>query len=593
MKKFLLSFLCFLLAVAGGYAEEYSYTFTSKQFSANGPKTLNGVVWTLDGDGGYWGSDGTKGQQFGSSGAPYKTMTLSTSGIEGTITKIVINTSGATSIAGSCTVTVGGTQFGSKITLTKTATAYTLEGNASGDIVLSYTQTSSKAIYIKSISITYTTTSEGGGEGGGETPEITTLNTPIINQKSCSFNKSIDITIDSNNDDASVYYTLDGTSPTNNSTLYEGVITLNESATVKAIAVKDGCNNSAITSATYTKNVLTIEGGITDVLTRDVTGVKKDETTYASWLGKKLNSTAVYAGNSAGSNNAIQLRSKDNSGIITTKSGGVIKSIVVEWNSSTADGRTLNIYGKNGEYSSSADLYDNDKSGTKLGTIVKGTSTELFIPSTPFYTFIGMRSSSNAMYINSIKVTWEGEKWGSIYQDKAFEIPEDVEMYIVTSVNGESVHLKKVEGVLPANTGAIYKANYNVVTDCVDDNGTSYNDTNLLKGSVDATNIEGDAYVLAKVDGIVGLYKAALNKDKNGNEGTTHFLNNANKAYLPASAVTSNVKALKFDFDTTGVEVVKVETAGKKVIYDLSGRRVNEMAQPGIYIVNGKKVMVK
>jgi hypothetical protein len=114
---------------------------------------------------------------------------------------------------------------------------------------------------------------------------------------------------------------------------------------------------------------------------------------------------------------------------------------------------------------------------------------------------------------------------------------------------------------------------------------------NLLKGTVDATNITEDAYVLAKVDGVVGFYKAQKNKD----EGTA-FLNNANKAYLPVSALPAsvqNAKALKFNFDTTGVEGVKVETAGKKVIYDLSGRRVNEMAQPGIYIVNGKKVMVK
>ena len=29
------------------------------------------------------------------------------------------------------------------------------------------------------------------------------------------------------------------------------------------------------------------------------------------------------------------------------------------------------------------------------------------------------------------------------------------------------------------------------------------------------------------------------------------------------------------------------------VIYDLSGRRIAEIVKPGIYIVNGKKVLVK
>ena len=132
----------------------YSYTFTAKQFSANGTMTLNGIQWTLAGNGGYCGYDGTKGQQFGSGNAPYKSMTL-TSAEFTKVTKIVINTSGASSIVGNLTVSVGGTEVGT-ITLTKTATSYTFDvSELTGEIVLSYTQTSSKAIYIKSISVDY------------------------------------------------------------------------------------------------------------------------------------------------------------------------------------------------------------------------------------------------------------------------------------------------------------------------------------------------------------------------------------------------------------------------------------------------------
>ena len=136
---------------------KYTYTFTSKQWSANGAKTLNGLSWTLAGNGSYWGYDTTKGQQFGSGNAPYKSMTLSTSVYEGGVNKIIINTSGATSISGTLVVTVDGVQYGSKVTLTNTATSYTFNAPATGmqegDIVLTYTQTSSKAIYIKSIQI--------------------------------------------------------------------------------------------------------------------------------------------------------------------------------------------------------------------------------------------------------------------------------------------------------------------------------------------------------------------------------------------------------------------------------------------------------
>ena len=133
----------------------YSYTFTASQFTANGTKKLGTLNWTLAGNGGYWGYDGTKGQQLGSGSKPYKSMTLTTTGYEGGVKTIKINTSGASSINGSFTVTVGGKQIGAKTTLTTTATTYTLTSDELlvGDIVISYTQTSSKALYIKSIAI--------------------------------------------------------------------------------------------------------------------------------------------------------------------------------------------------------------------------------------------------------------------------------------------------------------------------------------------------------------------------------------------------------------------------------------------------------
>ena len=61
-------------------AETYSYTFTKTTFTANGTQNLNGVNWTISGDGGYWGYDNNatdKGQQLGSGSLPYKNLTMS------------------------------------------------------------------------------------------------------------------------------------------------------------------------------------------------------------------------------------------------------------------------------------------------------------------------------------------------------------------------------------------------------------------------------------------------------------------------------------------------------------------------------------
>lgn len=145
-------------------------------------------------------------------------------------------------------------------------------------------------------------------------------------------------------------------------------------------------------------------GSVTDVLTKELTGI--GGTSYDTWENKTATSSAVYAGQSAGGNNSIQLRSSNNnSGIVTTASGGKLQKVTVEWNSNTGSGRTLDIYGKNSAYSKATDLYGNN-AGTKLGSIVYGTSTELTISGD--YTFIGLRSSNGAMYLDKISITWGG-----------------------------------------------------------------------------------------------------------------------------------------------------------------------------------------
>ena len=137
--------------------KSYSYTFTQTQFSANGTKKLNNVNWTLSGDGGYWGMDNNngKGHQFGSGSKPYKNLSL-VSDTFTNVTQIKINTSGASSVNATLEIYVGGVKVGTqKITASSTEYTFKLDQPASGAVEFRYTQTSSKAIYIKSITIDY------------------------------------------------------------------------------------------------------------------------------------------------------------------------------------------------------------------------------------------------------------------------------------------------------------------------------------------------------------------------------------------------------------------------------------------------------
>ena len=159
-------------------------------------------------------------------------------------------------------------------------------------------------------------------------------------------------------------------------------------------------------------------GGDCDELTYSAIGLgivqANSGGTYTNFSNVNITSDAVYAGNimkfqlNSSPTNVIQLKSNGStSGIVTTTSGGKAKSVTVTWNSSTADGRTLDIYGKNTAYSAASDLYSSSTQGTKLGSIVYNTSTELNI--TGDYTYIGLRSSSGAMYLTDITICWEEE----------------------------------------------------------------------------------------------------------------------------------------------------------------------------------------
>ena len=188
----------------------------------------------------------------------------------------------------------------------------------------------------------------------------------------------------------------------------------------------------------------------------------------------------------------------------------------------------------------------------------------------------------------SANVTVSDAGYATVCIDYPVSIPEDVEVYTVTAVEGSSAKMTKVEGVLPENTGVIVKAaagNYDFAISALPVASTSGNNLVGTVVDTDVTAAQDKAYyVLSKPEGEpVGFYKAILVDNK--------FKNNANKAYLPV-ANGNAARFLSFDFGTeTALEGVEGENGNVKAeIYDLAGRRVQN-AQKGLYIVNGKKVI--
>ena len=142
---------------------------------------------------------------------------------------------------------------------------------------------------------------------------------------------------------------------------------------------------------------------------------------------------------------------------------------------------------------------------------------------------------------------------------------------------------------------------------------------NLLKGTHETDFIEevdnATHYVLAnKQSRGVAMYKMTMkNLGNYTSYNYTHnytgtfakkvFLNSAHRAYLPFSTTSQPASAYLFSVrkdmfeGTTGIDgVVNEELNGSKFkgdVYDIQGRKVEKITEPGMYIVNGQTILVK
>lgn len=158
--------------------------------------------------------------------------------------------------------------------------------------------------------------------------------------------------------------------------------------------------------------VCTVGGYAQETVTDELTATTLNVSTksYQKIATKTLSSGASYDGAAfIDSNNpkGIQIRSKVDkglyTGIITSASGGTIKSITINFNSNNS--QALDIYGKNTAYTTAKDLF-----GSAAGELIKNVSnskTAVTITPNKAYKFIGFKSNNGTVYIDKITIVWE------------------------------------------------------------------------------------------------------------------------------------------------------------------------------------------
>lgn len=278
-------------------------------------------------------------------------------------------------------------------------TAYNIKYNSSSDMFSCYTTPQIDVCIYKL-----------DGSGTAEQLFMPKLDSPVIEAVADNETKVVTVTWTDVENATSYEVTCGTLNKTVDAGVEEASFTMDAYGTfeITVTAIADGFE-SAVSEITATLVDDSVSQWV-DVLTRDLTGITK--TTYTDWSNKVYSggSSAVYAGNSAGGNSSIQLRTtNNNSGVVSTTSGGKVSKVQITWNTNTTSSRKIQIYGSNTAYSAAADLYDDSKKGTLLTTITYKTKgeaqTDTYAVSGD-YKYIGIRSSSDALYLSEIQITW-------------------------------------------------------------------------------------------------------------------------------------------------------------------------------------------
>jgi len=339
----------------------------------------------------------------------------------------------------------------------------------------------------------------------------------------------------------------------------EGVATVSSTGVVTGVAA----GNATIT-------VTTTDGGKTatcavtvtanpytrDNITVDALG-GTESTGYSARGPVTISSSAEYKAFSAINNKVnIQLKSTDSvSGIITSKTGGLVKSIRVEVASGT---NQLDVYAKNTAYEAVTDLYGTGTEATaKKGTLIGSLTATGVINVSEDYQYIGIRSNNGAVYLSNIQVNWEPVKPTSInLAVESSTISVGASATITPTLNNPSYIVSEKGLSWTSSSDAVATvSSAGVVTGVAAGNATitaTSTADSSVKGTVDITVSASVIHVES-----VSLNKNALTLDDATSETLVATV-------LPAGAADKSVSWTSSDSTVATVDSSGLVTAGNK-----------------------------
>ena len=685
-RAFKLALLCLMVFVTWGgnycIAQETALLKFTKECGGKGTDDKGGA-WTVTSDAKESTFQSDKGIHYGTNNVSVSNIKVSTSAYaDAVITKIVVNASAANAGSPKVSCTVNGKAFGTAQSLTTNNAAYTFEGKSSGEIVVSVSKKiTKKALYIKSIEITYstanleTTTLTLTAPGSPISIGNTFTSTPTLKAGEQTLSDKT-ITWSSDNDKVATVDAATGTvtgvaaGKANITAKFAGDDTYKTSKASYEIIVK-GAPALSFPETSYTVEMGDVFStpkleGLPEGVTPAYTSSKEDVATVDAATGEvkivgvgttTITVTSPETGIYEGATTSYELNVK----------AGIYK-VEFDFTNNNWGLPTTNYKKEESSYTNGAGYtitFGKSNGGHKImGTdpnrnlIFGKEGATLSLPAFPFAVskikvfgrtnasskvtqniFVGEEAVSTettnattdhiyeikeafqaAGNIYTLKVTNDNntqitkivvyakdetvagainiateEGFGTFYTNKNYVLPQGLTAFGYTSIDGNNTLTKSIEyvagDIVPANTAVVVKGakgSYNYYN--TEEAATKTIEKNLLKGVTTDTRIEAASgvkrYILTRADdGILAFYRT--------NSGTINV--KANRAYLEVPTAMA-VASFSLEGTATGINNV-VTTAAKQGIYTISGVRLNATTTKelpaGIYIVDGKKVIVK
>ena len=240
---------------------------------------------------------------------------------------------------------------------------------------------------------------------------------------------------------------------------------------------------------------------------------------------------------------------------------------------------------------------DKDGNAQKWGSLGVSEGDSIVLQGV-YTTYNSAPAIKNAQYIShrrNMTVNLSKAGYATFYDSKnSFDLPKGLTAKVVTGVSDGKLEYRSLsDNVVPAGVAVMISDNANGGTYTLSQSLSEgrYSGSNLLYGSDETTTTKGDGYHYKLAYGHSGTSLSNVFGWYWGNDYGGAFKSEAHRAWM---VVPKSSKTKSFSIEGETTEIVTIDSDDTEgACYDLQGRRVTKPVKNGVYIMNGKTIIVK